>query len=178
MRSKIVGTLFVVSLFCYNTCKLPPKSLEGFPDIGLEPDTIQDNIVDQTNIDSSDTFDSLLDSPSRDVTDASNSEDSSHDINLCEDVFCLPDETCNPNTGQCEKEGLNCMEIYQCMLDNGYFAIFTCISEGSAEGRREFGALLQCLTTNCLRELISGDQDLIMNCTMTYCMQEAMACYF
>ena len=98
---------------------------------------------------------------------------------LCQGVFCWPDEVCDPWTGECVKEGLDCGEILQCWIEQGMDmpAVIPCPTQGSAEGRRDFQALFTCLLSNCLMELLSGgDLTQLGLCALENCPGELMPC--
>ena len=101
-------------------------------------------------------------------------------VDLCEGVFCLPDEECDPATGECWSEGLDCGEIVSCWMDGGMAieGILTCVVDGSAEGRRDFTALVTCLFQGCLMELLGATSDPMQLglCAFENCPDELIPC--
>jgi hypothetical protein len=101
-------------------------------------------------------------------------------VDLCAGVFCFPDETCDPATGECTSDGLDCGDIVACWMDGGMAltGIFPCLLEGSAEGRRDFTALVSCLVQSCLTELLgaAGDPMPLGICALESCPSELTPC--
>ena len=115
-----------------------------------------------------------------DIETEADVEEAGPPLDLCDGVLCFPDETCDPETGECMREGLSCGEIVGCWYDAGIAltALVPCLLDGGAQGRRDFSALLTCLLTGCLFELLGAAQDPtpLGVCAFDRCPDELVPC--
>lgn len=192
--SAFILFLFIIFTFIIITCSLPPKTLPN-SDSGIDTadtldvsidsnqnnDTIHQDIEEDNKIDTNDIINIDISNDEIDVATDNIENDTIEDLILadgspCEP--CLPDETCNPETGKCEKEGYSCSEIFSCVMENGAEEILTCAEGGSADGRRKFGSLVACLMEECFNEFIGGNEMEIFSCASNNCSEQLTNCMF
>jgi len=169
------GVVLLCLVATLAACNMPPKTWDAWD---ATPDGDSDGDADA---DADGEPDGSTDADVDGTGDADADEDADEPVgDLCEGVFCFPDEECDPATGLCTSEGLECGEILSCWMDSGMDLtnIFPCLLEGSAEGRRDFTNLVTCLAQNCLAELLGAASDPMPlgMCAFEGCPDELMPC--
>ncbi len=171
------GAVLVLILVA-SGCQLPPRDWDmwdGTPDADISD---EDSGIPDGGTDAETGGDAEADDGGPE--DGGEMADADEPVDLCEGVFCLPDETCDPETGECWSDGLGCGEIASCWLDQNMDlgALATCLVGGSAEGRRDFVDLVSCLLQNCLNEVLNSGGDMmgIGMCAFNNCPSQLVPC--
>jgi len=178
----IVAWLCAVGLLALSSgCNLPPKQWDSPIDAGMEADSEEDAdaLIDSGESDADALFDAEGSSWDADEGLDATSSDGGDASDPCANVICWIDEVCDPGTGECVKEGLDCGEILGCWLGEGLdlLSVMPCLQEGSADGRRDFSSLFSCLMLNCMNEVLSGaDMTELGFCAFGACPSELSPC--